>query len=73
MLLIIFTIGKNLKITMENKIFLVTGGLGFIGKHFIDKCLYEGHNVINIARLCNQLKTYIYIYICELKARICKI
>jgi len=33
---------------MENKIFLVTGGLGFIGKHFIDKCLHYGHNVINI-------------------------
>lgn len=33
---------------MENKVFLVTGGLGFIGKHFIKKCLTEGHNVINI-------------------------
>ena len=33
---------------MESKVFLVTGGLGFIGKHFIEKCLYDGHNVINI-------------------------
>lgn len=33
---------------MESKTFLVTGGLGFIGKHFILKCLNLGHNVINI-------------------------
>jgi len=33
---------------MENKVFLVTGGLGFIGKHFIEKCLNDGHSVINI-------------------------
>lgn len=33
---------------MENKVFLVTGGLGFIGKHFIKKCLSEGHSIINI-------------------------
>lgn len=31
-----------------SKIYLVTGGLGFIGKHFIEKCLEDGHNVINI-------------------------
>ena len=27
---------------------LVTGGLGFIGSHFIERCLSEGHSVINI-------------------------
>lgn len=35
------------------KTFLITGGLGFIGSHFIDKCLKEGHKVINIDK-----KTY---------------
>ena len=33
---------------MDNKVFLITGGLGFIGKHFITKCLEDGHTVINI-------------------------
>ena len=32
---------------MENKVILVTGGLGFIGKHFIDRYLYH-NNIINI-------------------------
>ena len=32
----------------RNKIFIVTGGLGFIGSHFIDKALKLGHTVINI-------------------------
>jgi len=31
-----------------NKTILVTGGLGFIGKHFIEQMLYEGNNIINI-------------------------
>lgn len=31
-----------------SKTVLVTGGLGFIGKHFISELLYKGHNVINI-------------------------
>ncbi len=30
------------------KIFLVTGGLGFIGSHFIEKCLSQGHDVVNV-------------------------
>lgn len=32
----------------RSKTFVVTGGLGFIGSHFIEKALYLGHNVINI-------------------------
>lgn len=32
----------------RSKTFVVTGGLGFIGSHFIDKALSRGHNVINI-------------------------
>lgn len=35
---------KRLK---THKTILVTGGLGFIGSHFIDKCLSAGHKIIN--------------------------
>ena len=30
------------------KTIIVTGGLGFIGSHFVEKCLSHGHKVINI-------------------------
>ncbi|MDH5639548.1 MAG: GDP-mannose 4,6-dehydratase, partial [Nitrospinota bacterium] len=33
---------------MSAKIILVTGGLGFIGKHFVEKALNHGHHVINV-------------------------
>lgn len=33
---------------MQSKLILVTGGLGFIGKHFVMKCLAEGHFVTNV-------------------------
>jgi len=29
-------------------IFLITGGRGFIGSHFVERCLKEGHKVIDI-------------------------
>lgn len=32
----------------DRRIFVVTGGLGFIGKHFVQRCLDLGHFVINI-------------------------
>ena len=32
----------------DNKTIVVTGGLGFIGSHFIDRALAEGHTVVNI-------------------------
>ncbi len=35
----------------SKKTFLVTGGLGFIGSHFIEKCLRLGHKVINIDKM----------------------
>lgn len=35
----------------KSKRILVTGGLGFIGSHFIEKCLAKGHTVINIDKL----------------------
>ena len=35
----------------EKKTFLVTGGLGFIGSHFIEKCLLLGHKVVNIDKV----------------------
>lgn len=34
--------------TVKNDIILVTGGLGFIGKHFVRRCLAHGHFVRNI-------------------------
>lgn len=33
---------------MQTRIFLVAGGLGFIGKHFVRHCLDNGHFVINV-------------------------
>ena len=33
---------------MSSSIFLVTGGLGFIGKHFVQRVLKAGHVVINV-------------------------
>jgi dTDP-glucose 4,6-dehydratase len=33
---------------VKSKIFLVTGGLGFIGKHFVARCLEQGHFVTNV-------------------------
>lgn len=33
---------------MQSRIFAVTGGLGFIGKHFVRHCLEGGHWVINV-------------------------
>jgi dTDP-glucose 4,6-dehydratase len=32
----------------SKKTFIVTGGLGFIGSHFIEMCLKNGHKVFNI-------------------------
>lgn len=32
----------------ETRIFTVTGGLGFIGKHFVERLLAEGHYVTNV-------------------------
>ena len=36
---------------MKNDIILVTGGLGFIGKHFVRRCLANGHFVRNVDNL----------------------
>lgn len=36
---------------MNKKTFLVTGGCGFIGSHFIEKVLSQGHSVVNIDKL----------------------
>lgn len=33
---------------MKSKLILVTGGLGFIGKHFVRRCLGLGHFVTNV-------------------------
>jgi dTDP-glucose 4,6-dehydratase len=33
---------------MKSKLVLVTGGLGFIGKHFVRRCLELGHFVTNV-------------------------
>lgn len=35
----------------SSEIFVVTGGLGFIGKHFVRRCLEAGHFVKNIDRI----------------------
>ena len=36
---------------MKNDIIVVTGGLGFIGKNFVRRCLADGHFVRNIDRM----------------------
>jgi dTDP-glucose 4,6-dehydratase len=36
---------------MKSEIFVVTGGLGFIGKHFVRRCLEQGRFVKNIDRM----------------------
>ena len=36
---------------MKNDIVVVTGGLGFIGKYFVRRCLEDGHFVRNIDRM----------------------
>jgi dTDP-glucose 4,6-dehydratase len=33
---------------VKSKLILVTGGLGFIGKHFVKRCLADGHFVTNV-------------------------
>lgn len=33
---------------MKSKLIMVTGGLGFIGKHFVRRCLDDGHFVTNV-------------------------
>lgn len=33
---------------MNSKLVMVTGGLGFIGKHFVKRCLADGHFVTNV-------------------------
>lgn len=33
---------------MKSKLIVITGGLGFIGKHFVKKCLAEDHFVTNV-------------------------
>jgi len=38
--------------SVSNRLFLVTGGLGFIGKHFVARCLELGNYVINVD-VCN--------------------
>ena len=35
----------------KKRTFLVTGGLGFIGSHFVERCLSMGHKVINIDKM----------------------
>ncbi|TCR70000.1 GDP-mannose 4,6-dehydratase [Bosea sp. BK604] len=35
----------------SGRIILVTGGFGFIGKHFIRRCLEAGHHIINVDRV----------------------
>ena len=59
----------------EKKTFLITGGLGFIGSHFIEKCLSLGHRVINIDKVTYASNTTLsfsgdYTFI---KGDICKI
>lgn len=33
---------------IQNKVILITGGLGFIGKHYVEQCLKQGNYVINV-------------------------
>lgn len=52
----------------DKKTFLVTGGLGFIGSHFIDKVLSLGHKVINFDKETYAANTHLqfhgdYVYI----------
>lgn len=35
----------------KQKRFVITGGLGFIGSHFVEMCLQEGHSVVNIDKV----------------------
>ena len=32
----------------DKKTIVVTGGLGFIGSHFVEMCLENGHTIYNI-------------------------
>lgn len=41
----------SLKRLNQPKTIVVTGGHGFIGSHFVEKCLDNGHKVVNIDKL----------------------
>ena len=32
----------------DKKTIVVTGGLGFIGSHFVESCLEDGHTIYNL-------------------------